>query len=86
LGGQIPPIPHGLGDHARAPRLPSVFFGRIAGGLKEKAMRPLLGAGTYTVAAVAYSHRRCRGHQKGDLHPELHSRVFRLETVVEPAA
>jgi hypothetical protein len=49
-------------------------------------MRPLLGAGTYTVAAVAYSHRRCRGHQKGDLHPELHSRVFRLETVVEPAA
>jgi len=42
--------------------------------------------GTYTVAAVAYSHRRCLGHEEGDDHPDLHSRVFRLETeVLAPA-
>lgn len=41
--------------------------------------------GTYTVAAVAYSHRGCRAHEEGDRHAELHSRVYRLETVVEPA-
>lgn len=41
--------------------------------------------GTYTVAAVAYSHRRCSGHEEGDDHPYLHSRVRRLETeVTEP--
>lgn len=41
--------------------------------------------GEYTVAAVAYSHRKCLGHEKGDEHPYLHSRVKRLETtVVEP--
>ena len=39
--------------------------------------------GEYTVAAVAYSHRRCMGHEKGDGHPSLHSRVKRLETTVE---
>lgn len=39
--------------------------------------------GSYTVAAVAYSHRRCLGHEAGDAHPDLHSRVFRLETEVE---
>jgi hypothetical protein len=38
--------------------------------------------GTYVVAAVAYSHRRCSGHEAGDRHPSLHSRVFRLETEV----
>ena len=42
--------------------------------------------GEYTVAAVAYSHKRCSGHEPGDGHPALHSRVKRLETtVVEPA-
>lgn len=41
--------------------------------------------GDYTVAAVAYSHKRCLGHEEGDDHPELHSRVKRLETTVEPA-
>lgn len=41
--------------------------------------------GDYTVAAVAYSHRRCVGHEEGDGHPALHSRVTRLETEVEPA-
>jgi hypothetical protein len=38
--------------------------------------------GTYTVAAVAYSHRRCLAHERGDRHRELHSRVVRLETHV----
>lgn len=41
--------------------------------------------GDYTVAAVAYSHKRCSGHEQGDDHPYLHSRVKRLETeVTEP--
>jgi len=40
--------------------------------------------GTYTVAAVAYSHKRCLPHERGDNHPSLHSRVFRLETEVLP--
>ena len=41
--------------------------------------------GDYTVAAVAYSHRRCSGHEEGDGHAYLHSRVRRLETeVTEP--
>jgi hypothetical protein len=39
----------------------------------------------YTVAAVAYSHKRCSGHEKGDGHPSLHSRVKRLETTVAEA-
>ena len=39
--------------------------------------------GDYTVAPVAYSHKRCLGHEKGDGHPYLHSRVKRLETTVE---
>ena len=42
--------------------------------------------GEYVVAAVAYSHKRCLGHEKGDAHPALHSRVKRLETTVEEAA
>lgn len=41
--------------------------------------------GTYTVAAVALSHRRCLPHEKGDRHPEQHSRVYSMETVVQPA-
>ncbi len=41
--------------------------------------------GTFTVAAVAYSHRRCAGHERGDGHPERHSRVKRLVTEVQPA-
>lgn len=41
--------------------------------------------GDYTVAAVAYSHKRCLGHESGDGHPSLHSRVTRLETSVEEA-
>jgi hypothetical protein len=41
--------------------------------------------GEYTVAAVAYSHKRCRAHKKGDGHPYLHSRVKQLETTVEEA-
>lgn len=41
--------------------------------------------GTYTVAVVAYSHRRCLPHERGDEHPARHSRVKRLETVVRPA-
>lgn len=41
--------------------------------------------GDYTVAAVAYSHRKCLGHENGDGHAYLHSRVKRLETeVTEP--
>lgn len=38
--------------------------------------------GKYTVAAVAYSHKRCSGHEQGDGHPALHSKVRRLETTV----
>ena len=41
--------------------------------------------GEYVVAAVAYSHRRCVAHERGDAHPYLHSRVKRLQTTVEPA-
>lgn len=41
--------------------------------------------GEYTVAAVAYSHRRCRPHERGDGHASLHSRVKRLVTTVEPS-
>lgn len=41
--------------------------------------------GEYVVAAVAYSHKRCLGHERGDRHPLLHSRVRRLATTVEPA-
>ena len=41
--------------------------------------------GDYTVAAVAYSHKKCLGHEKGDDHPYLHSRIKRLETTVEEA-
>jgi hypothetical protein len=41
--------------------------------------------GAYTVAAVAYSHKRCLGHEQGDGHPSLHSRVKRLETTVAEA-
>ena len=39
--------------------------------------------GDYVVAAVAYSHRKCLPHEKGDGHPYLHSPVKRLETTVE---
>lgn len=39
--------------------------------------------GEYTVAAVAYSHKRCKGHEKADGHPSLHSNVKRLQTTVE---
>lgn len=39
--------------------------------------------GDYTVAAVAYSHKRCLSHEKGDGHPSLHSRVKRIEVTVE---
>jgi hypothetical protein len=42
--------------------------------------------GTYTVAAVAYSHRRCLAHERGDRHPYRHSTVKRLETEVEETA
>lgn len=42
--------------------------------------------GEYVVAAVAYSHKGCRGHEKGDAHPALHSKVKRLETTVEPGS
>jgi hypothetical protein len=41
--------------------------------------------GDYTVAAVAYSHKRCLAHAKDDGHPYLHSRVKRLYTTVEEA-
>jgi hypothetical protein len=41
--------------------------------------------GTYTVAAVAYSHKRCLPHERGDGHAARHSRVYRLETEVLPA-
>jgi hypothetical protein len=39
-------------------------------------------AGTYSVQAVAYSHRRCLPHEQGDGHPQRHSRVKRLLTEV----
>lgn len=39
--------------------------------------------GEYVVAAVAYSHKRCMGHERGDGHPALHSRVKRLPTTVQ---
>ena len=39
--------------------------------------------GDYTVAAVAYSHRRCSGHEQGDSHASLHSRIKRLPTEVQ---
>ena len=42
--------------------------------------------GEYTVAAVAFSHKRCSGHEQGDGHPALHSRIMRLPTTVEPAS
>ncbi len=38
--------------------------------------------GDYTVAAVAYSHRGCRDHERGDGHPLLHSKIKRLVTTV----
>jgi hypothetical protein len=41
--------------------------------------------GDYVVAAVAFSHKRCAGHEAGDRHPDLHSRITRLPTVVEEA-
>lgn len=41
--------------------------------------------GEYTVAAVAYSHKKCMGHEQGDGHPSLHSKVKRLEVTVEEA-
>lgn len=41
--------------------------------------------GDYTVAAVAFSHKRCLGHEAGDGHPALHSRIKRLPTTVEEA-
>ncbi|MDQ3646208.1 MAG: hypothetical protein M3345_04650, partial [Actinomycetota bacterium] len=40
--------------------------------------------GEYTVAAVAYSHKRCLGHERGDGHAYRHSRVKRLQTTVVP--
>jgi hypothetical protein len=42
--------------------------------------------GEYTVAAVAYSHKRCTPHERGDGHPMRHSPITRLQTIVEPAA
>jgi hypothetical protein len=81
------PIPHGLGDHARAPE---TGFGFLLAGYPADSKRShparFLGAGISTVVAVAYSHQRCRGYQEGELHPEPHSRVFSVETVVEPVA
>jgi hypothetical protein len=56
-------IPHGLAD----------LFGGIAGRLKEKAIRPASRSRDLHRAAVAYAPAM----QDGDLHPELHSRVFR---------
>ena len=41
--------------------------------------------GEYTVAAVAYSHKRCLGHEAGDGHHALHSRITRLQTTVLPS-
>lgn len=42
--------------------------------------------GDYTVAAVAYSHKRCLAHERGDGHPSRHSRVKRVEVTVEDPA
>ena len=42
--------------------------------------------GDYTVAAVAYSHKRCLGHERGDGHPSLHSRIKRIQVTVEETA
>jgi len=44
-----------------------------------------LAAGDYTVQAVAYSHKRCLPHVRGDGHPEQHSPIAILETTVQPA-
>ena len=41
--------------------------------------------GEYTVAAVALSHKRCLGHETGDGHPALHSKITRLQTTVQPS-
>ena len=41
--------------------------------------------GEYTVAAVAYSHRRCAAHEEGDPHASRHSKIERLPTEVEQA-
>lgn len=41
--------------------------------------------GEYTVAAVALSHKRCLGHEAGDGHPALHSKITRLQTTVQPS-
>ncbi len=38
--------------------------------------------GDYVVAAVAYSHFECIGHEEGDVHEEQHSDIARLETKV----
>lgn len=40
--------------------------------------------GDYLVEAVAYSHKRCLGHERGDGHPMRHSPVRSLMTTVEP--
>lgn len=39
--------------------------------------------GEYVVEAVAYSHKRCLAHQRGDRHPQRHSRIKRLATTVQ---
>ena len=60
----------------------------VQGKTPGKTARLEIGAsftepGDYTVAAVAYSHRRCAGHEEGDSHASLHSKIKRLETTVE---
>lgn len=62
----------------------------VQGKTPGKTARLEIGAsfietGDYTVAAVAYSHRRCSGHERGDSHASLHSRIKRLPTEVEQA-
>ena len=62
----------------------------VQGKTPGKTARLEIGAsftepGDYTVAAVAYSHRRCSGHDQGDPHGSLHSRVKRLPTEVQQA-
>ena len=42
--------------------------------------------GDYTVAAVAYSHKRCMAHERGDGHPSRHSRIKRIQVTVEDPA
>lgn len=42
--------------------------------------------GEYTVAAVAYSHKRCLGHERGDGHRLRHSRIKRIQVTVEEPA